>query len=156
MVVVPLLLLGKLIELKLEEEDLTRRPGDESCLVDQEHLTKVLVIYFFVSGCVIIHFISHFMIYRLARNTVRLALPVERVNFVELRIIEAVLREIFGIAFYLKFCLLGYDSRDLVEEKVIVTQVEVVKQVDEQDFVIYKACGDERIGKVVDWHRVGA
>ena len=96
------------------------------------------------------------MVYSLAGDTVGLALPVEGVDFVELRVVEAVEGEVLGVAVDLEPSLLCQRPRTPAVEEVMVAKVRVVEQVDEQEIISDKAGGNEGVREVVDRHRVVA
>ena len=96
------------------------------------------------------------MVDSLAGDTVGLALPVEGVDFVELRVVEAVEGEVLGVAVDHEPSLLCQCPRTPAVEEVMVAKVRIVEQVDEQEIIGHKAGGNEGVREVVDRHRVVA
>jgi hypothetical protein len=98
----PFPILSELIDLDLEEKDLAAAPDDEGLLIDQVHVSEVLVIDFlfvktqlvFVLGvvCVGIH---------LDWDPERVALTIEAVYLIVVAIVVTLLGEVFLVAFQL-------------------------------------------------------
>lgn len=113
----PFTIFCELVNLNLEEKDLTTASDDESLLVDKIHVTKILVIdlllivvlFFFILWMILVGF-SCFnslitdnwtVILYLNWDSERLSLSIERVNLIVILVVVALLREIFLVAFKL-------------------------------------------------------
>lgn len=83
-----------------------------------------------------------------------LALPIERIDLIQVRVVEALVREVLAVA--VKFNLAKTDNFSFVyiEKKVIVGDAVVMKEVDEEQVIMDPRACDEGVWKVLDWHGV--
>lgn len=84
-------------------------------------MTQILIVDPLESVTIIRHLISHLIGHCLARNSVGLALSIERVNFVEFFVVEAIEWEILRIAFNLNLIMLSHNSILLIPKEVVVS-----------------------------------
>lgn len=133
-----------LIGFNSEEENLTWASANESIVVNEVHLTEISISHPVIDIIGII----------VGWNDVWKALSIERIYFVELIVIEWLVREVlFGAIhdLFTRTIALHRFSFDVVD-KVIVGQSEVMEQIDEDSVVSNEWAGNVRVRKSLDGH----
>ena len=121
-------------------------------LIDQEHGSQVLVI-----DLLLVEFVFAFILFVLLQgdwHSERVTLSVEGVHLIVVRVVEALLREVFAVAIHHNLCVVqNLLFCDFIEE-MVMSQCSIVEEVHVQQVVLDEHTGDEWIWEVVDWHRV--
>ena len=151
-VVEPGNIFSKLILFQLEKQNARAASADQSHVVDQEHLPEVFVEYLFINvrRFVLVLWVGDVVHW----NPKTLTLPVERVNFVLVRVVKASVREIFVVRVQLHLGMTSYLSLLRPVEEMMMHQSSIMEEIDENTFLTDDSTGNERVWEVLDWHGV--